>query len=289
MTSSPLSIHPFPARMAPEVALTALDNLERKSATVLDPMTGSGTTLVSAKLRGYHAIGYDSDPLAVLIARAWGSCFPPSRLKKSSQRVLLRAHHLYETGGRCPSYPEGADAETQAFIRFWFDKTNRRQLASLSAAILEETDARLRGLLWCGFSRLIIAKRHGASLARDLSHSRPHRSLKTSSLRPLREFDESIAYIIRRAPFVNCSRSQGKLLVRRGEARRLPLSDGSVSLVLTSPPYLNAIDYLRAHKFSLIWMGWTIGDLSRLRSQTIGNPSALPGTLLTCPGKFGPG
>jgi hypothetical protein len=36
-------------------------------------------------------------------------------------------------------------------------------------------DEATRDVLWCGFSRLIITKSAGASLAMDLSHSRPHK------------------------------------------------------------------------------------------------------------------
>jgi hypothetical protein len=40
--------------------------------------------------------------------------------------------------------------------------------------------------------------------------------------------------------------------------------------VVTSPPYLNAIDYIRCSKFSLVWMGYDIGGLARLRSKSVG-------------------
>ena len=43
------TIHPFPARMAPELALQSLGLLE--SGVVLDPMTGSGTVARVAKDR----------------------------------------------------------------------------------------------------------------------------------------------------------------------------------------------------------------------------------------------
>jgi hypothetical protein len=63
-------IHPFPARVAPELVWDELPDHTTK-LRVLDPMAGSGTTLVTARLRGHEAIGFDRDPLAVLIARAW--------------------------------------------------------------------------------------------------------------------------------------------------------------------------------------------------------------------------
>ena len=40
--------------------------------------------------------------------------------------------------------------------------------------------------------------------------------------------------------------------------------------MVTSPPYLNAIDYMRGHKMSLVWMGWTIGALRDVRGEAVG-------------------
>jgi ribosomal protein L11 methylase PrmA len=64
------SIHPFPARMAPEIVFTELQGL-KKSQIVLDPMSGSGTVLRAAAELGHEAVGFDLDPLAVLMSRVW--------------------------------------------------------------------------------------------------------------------------------------------------------------------------------------------------------------------------
>ena len=45
-----------------------------------------------------------------------------------------------------------------------------------------------------------------------------------------------------------------------------------VDLIVTSPPYANnAIDYMRAHKFSLVWLGWRIDDLANFRNCYLGH------------------
>src|ERR1700728_481867 len=46
-----------------------------------------------------------------------------------------------------------------------------------------------------------------------------------------------------------------------------------IDLVLTSPPYLNAIDYMRCSKFSLIWMGYTVEELGGIRTESVGTES----------------
>jgi DNA modification methylase len=57
------------------------------------------------------------------------------------------------------------------------------------------------------------------------------------------------------------------------------LPDESVDLVLTSPPYLNAIDYIRCSKFSLVWMGYNVGDLRRVRAASVGAEAAQHSSL----------
>jgi DNA modification methylase len=56
-----------------------------------------------------------------------------------------------------------------------------------------------------------------------------------------------------------------------GDARTMPISDESIDMIITSPPYANAIDYMRAHKFSLIWFGEQIKKLAELRAKYIGS------------------
>lgn len=63
----------------------------------------------------------------------------------------------------------------------------------------------------------------------------------------------------------------GASAVTCADAQQIPLANDSVDLVVTSPPYAsNAIDYMRAHKFSLIWLGHKIDDLGQLRREYIG-------------------
>ena len=83
-------IHPFPARMAPSIVWNNLPDNE-KPLRILDPMAGSGTSLVIARARGHQAVGCDTDPLAVLIARAWCSNVSSGRLSQRARSILDEA------------------------------------------------------------------------------------------------------------------------------------------------------------------------------------------------------
>ncbi|HEU4647909.1 MAG TPA: hypothetical protein VFS33_02535 [Gemmatimonadales bacterium] len=270
-------IHPFPARMAPSIVWAELPPVlpnRGKRLCVLDPMAGSGTTIATARLLGHRAIGLDTDPLAVLIARAWSLDVDGNALSMKARQVVERARERARQLTIGESYPPFADEETREFVRYWFDATARRHLTALSASIRAVRDENLRTLLWCAFSRLIIVKSCGASRAMDLAHSRPHRVYDRSPLKPLEAFEQAARLVGLRAPFRPAS-GLPPATILHADARHAPLECGSVDVIVTSPPYLNAIDYLRGHKFSLIWMGRTIADLRGTRAANVGTEIGL--------------
>ena len=255
--------------MASEIVWRELPN-DGARLRVLDPMTGSGTTLVTARMHGHEAVGFDRDPLAVLIAGAWASDVDVEATEKKAGQVLSRAKDRAEKIKQRDAYPHGANDETKKFIRYWFDVTNRRQLAALAESISRTHDQQIKRLLWCAFSRLIITKSSGVSLAMDISHSRPHKTYTKLPINTFDHFERAVKQITKAAPFNGGNPNQPQASIANADARKLPLPDDSVDIVVTSPPYLNAIDYLRGHKFSLVWMDHSISDVRELRSTNVG-------------------
>lgn len=255
--------------MAPELVWEELPEDDQRFR-VLDPMAGSGTTLVAARLRGHEAIGFDRDPLAVLIASTWVADNETERFTAKAAEVLERAKRRFKNLRAKCAFPSGADEETKDFIRYWFDTANRKRLTALATSIARVRDESLRNALWCAFSRLIITKETGVSLAMDVSHSRPHRSYDKAPHSAFEYFPRAVQHIAKTTLFQTQSESQPVARVRNADARNLPLADGSIDLIITSPPYLNAIDYVRGHKLSLVWMGHSIASLRMLRSTNVG-------------------
>lgn len=262
-------IHPFPARMAPGIALEALGESKAK-LRVLDPMAGSGTVLAVARANGHRAIGVDLDPLAVLLAGVWTRTVDPEEVNDKAADVLDRAKTAFRTLPTGQAYPARSEGKTREFIRYWFDDYARRQLTALSASIARVRDEATRDALWCGFSRLIITKSAGASLAMDLSHSRPHKKFEHAPIKPFNRFLAAVQKVVSNCPQMGKGAVGPPAIAKRGDARELDIESESIDLVLTSPPYLNAIDYMRCSKFSLVWMGYNVGRLREIRGESIG-------------------
>jgi adenine-specific DNA methylase len=259
-------VHPFPARMASEIALRRLPRarVAAPKKVILDPMMGSGTIPVMAALRGHLATGFDLDPLALLIARTWGRPLSVGRYLAAADAIAASASEDKV------SRFEG-DEETARFVAYWFDEVTQQKLAALAQQI-RQAPKDLRTPLWCAFSRLIITKDASVSLARDVSHSRPHRVRDVASVDAISRFPSAARDVARRHGLLGETRpAVSTLQLRRADARELPVEDQSIDLTMTSPPYLNAIDYLRGHRMSLVWMGHRLAALRALRADAIGS------------------
>jgi SAM-dependent methyltransferase len=266
-------VHPFPARMAPGIALAAMP-ADSDRLRVLDPMMGSGTVLAMARARGHRGFGFDLDPLAVLISKVWTTTNDSEAVRQTSREVLTNAKDLFSGIPEEDAYPLDTDDETRNFVMYWFDPLARRQLTALAACIDCVRQETTRNVLWCAYSRLIITKQAGASLARDLAHSRPHRFYSEAPLKPFERFAASVERVLANTINTKLTNRGPAPTIHLGDARKLPVESASIDLVLTSPPYLNAIDYVRCSKFSLVWMGESVSGLRQVRSNSVGTEAA---------------
>ena len=272
-------IHPFPARMAPDLVLDHLKQLDKKSQ-VLDPMVGSGVVLRQALAAGHEAIGFDMDPLAVLMTRVWTTPIADDQVEKWANRLIKEAQAVEPSLVKLHWIDD--DPETTAFLKFWFAETQRNDLRRIAFVLDKYMSGRaavgrtILDILRLALSRIIVTKEPCASLARDTSHSRPHKVCKESDFEVFPAYQKAIRFLRKR---LRDNPPRAAATVTRGDVRRLvTIKDGTIDAVLTSPPYLNAIDYLRAHRMALVWLGYQLTELRDIRSNSIGAERA-PGNL----------
>ncbi len=270
-----IHIHPFPARMAPEIALKGLEGLP-KEYVVLDPMSGSGMVLGTAAKIGLKAVGYDLDPLACLISRANGRSVCADKVLKSLDSLLKCCRDVDQKDIHL-SWID-SDQETQKYIDFWFGPMQQRQLRALSYFLVEKPfikNERILDILRISVSRLIITKEPKASFARDTAHSRPHRTIRENLFDVFEAIPKSLSHVL---TALKPDQIKSDVKSYRGDARKMGrVADESVDCIITSPPYLNAIDYMRGHKLSLVWMGYSVAELRNIRGRSVGAEIVLDG------------
>jgi len=263
------NLHAFAAKFPPQLPRVFIRGLTKPGDLVLDPMMGSGTTIVEALLEGRRGLGLDIDPLAIRLSRVKTTPLDIDDLRNAGFKVLSRAHALISDGSAIEQRFERFDEQTKAFIDYWFLPSTQRELIALVLAIQEVADTSIRRFLELTFSSIIVTKSGGVSLARDLAHTRPHRDKTKVPRNALEQFLARLRKNLKSMAEVVANGADALSLA--SDARAMPIATGVVDLIVTSPPYANAIDYMRAHKFSLVWFGEPIPKLSELRAQYIGS------------------
>ncbi|MCY0093165.1 hypothetical protein [Hoeflea ulvae] len=271
-------IHPFPARMAPEIALYKIQMMS-PGDTILDPMAGSGMVLSQAARNGVRAVGIDMDPLAELIARVGATPVNEKEVTSALEMLLEECSRTSDTV--CLPWMD-EHQETSDFAEFWFAPMQRRQLRKLSFNLIVNpipVSAHVADILKVALSRLIVTKEPKASLARDTAHSRPHRTIIENSFDILAALPASLAHIL---SALDADGIEVPAQTHLGDARNLTVVENdSIDCIVTSPPYLNAIDYMRGHRLSLVWLGYDLVRLRSIRSTSIGAERALNVSLAT--------
>lgn len=267
-------LHAFAAKCPPQLARWGIERYSSPGEVVLDPMAGSGTALVEARLLGRTAIGLDLDPVARLLCQVKSTPLAAEALDRACARLVdsvTRGGDAWDAAHGGAAHEEedtllASPPEVAGFER-WFHPRVAGHLAVLKECIVSApVDPATRAFFWVAMSSLIIARTSVAN-ARDLVHSRHHYrphatapdvpSLLRRRLRAMRrmmvDFGERCAALPPGSP-------RASVHVLAADARALPLRDESVDFVFTSPPYCNALDYTRAHTFGMAWLGDVLGS-----------------------------
>lgn len=285
--------HSFPAKFPPQLPRKFIIELTNPGDVILDPMMGSGTTLLEAYIQGRQAIGFDIDPLAMLLTQVKIESYSIAELSTSGERILKEARktfHLYSDLLKTEK-ARRFDAKTIEFLDYWFITEVQLELLALLMEIEKIESTKERDFFKLIFSSVIITKTGGVSLALDLAHTRPHkaktifskngnilvgneneekRHLIKTLRSPLDEFEKKLNQNLR--GIMQSVPSNLPPKINFGSSQFMALQSSSVDLIVTSPPYAsNAIDYMRAHKFSLVWFGYPIDTLTQKRKTYIGS------------------
>ena len=98
-------LHKFPAKFFPELPRYLIQKYSRSGDIVLDPMCGSGTTILEAILNKRRAVGLDIDPIATLVSKVKTTPINERELKECSSN-LNELISLRFSKGYTPAIPE---------------------------------------------------------------------------------------------------------------------------------------------------------------------------------------
>lgn len=236
-------ISPYIGRMKTSMARSLIQNRTHRGDLIVDPFCGCGAVALEAAANGRRVVAGDWNPYAVLLTRA--KLFPPANLRAAERRLrdiwkLSRERFGEQDLRTVPPWVR----------RFFHPKTLRSALAFRDACVELAEDFLLACLLG------ILHHQRPGFLSYPSSHLVPYlrdRNFPRRLFPKLYEerdvfirLEAKVRRTFRRPP----SAYTEPRCVHQVDARKFPGIRG-IRAVITSPPYMNELDYVRDNRLRL--------------------------------------
>ena len=240
-----------------------LDSRARPDLPVLDPFCGTGTTLLTCAERGIACTTLDVNPFLVWLARA--------KTAKYSEKSVRAAEALITEMGRAALGRSKAPWLPALYqIEKWWAPPALHALGRAFATLKEsDADKPARDLAKLAFCRSLITSANVSFGHQSMSFARE--AAAPSARRVSLALGEALT------PIAKAARTPLPPSLRRvllGDARSVADHTGKAQFgtVITSPPYVNRMSYVRELRPYMYWLGYLeqASDAGELDWQAIG-------------------
>ena len=234
---------------------------EYENPVVLDPFAGCGTVLVQAKLNGDKSYGTELNPLLQFIADTKLTCWDVS------PSDLLKTYN---------SLPRDKQSLAPEFLKSdrHFDLGVLKNLQILKGGIeslepQDEKDRKIRDLIRVAFSSILI---ECSKLKRSpcLGYCENKRVEEAAPFVLLSQKVNDIADDLKliQTQFRDFIDTESKVVLANAMNY---VHDKKFDLVITSPPYMNGLDYVINYKIEMGWLGFVRShkDLKKIKDSMV--------------------
>lgn len=249
-------LHPYPAKFIPQIPRLAIERYTKEGDIVYDPFCGSGTTLVEASALNRHSIGTDNNSVAVLVSKVKTHLYTQNDILELNKFIKNFSLLLAQEDIRRDLVTDDKN------FYYWFSSEVIDHLSKIKGLIINFSEI-YQDLLLSIFSSIIVKVSYQDS---DTRYTRTDKTITpddvtysfTNKLKKvLKEIESSLGYCILESK------------VYQADSRNVPMiSNDSIDLIVTSPPYLNAYDYHKYHRQRLHWLD---ADIKKVRTTEIGS------------------
>lgn len=246
-------VHPYPCKYPPHVVSEYLPD----HGTVMDPFCGCGTTLLEAALKGATAVGFDCNPIAVLISK-FKLLDVDNAFAKRGESIL--AEIALATNDFIKS---DEDLEDFHGRDHWFGRVARRELGTLRKWIRQRRDIRVRTWLELSLSAIVNRMSYQDSETR---YARVERPIHSGDV--IEAFQKHARKALTALLCRGSLKSQGNRVEQSDIRDSYPIETSSIDTIVTSPPYANTMDYYLYHKQRMNVLGF---DFKNAQTAEIGS------------------
>jgi DNA modification methylase len=222
---------------------------------VLDPFAGCGTVLVSAKIKGIDAIGVDLAPLMSFMARV------KTEWNLDVKEIKREVEGL--------DWNQETNLSSPTFLKRWKSHFNAgvlRNLLILKQSILDVTQPKIRNLFRLAFSSILVDcsnLKRSPCLGYDKNKA-------VADNTPFILFREKVQNMIEDLEYVQ-GKMHGHVKVLTGDSRQVRYKPESIDIAITSPPYVNGLDYIINYKIEMAWLDMveSYDELGQLKDDMV--------------------
>lgn len=259
----------YPTRYVSAVPRFAINAYSRAGDTVLDPFCGSGTTAIESMLLGRNAMSIDIDPFARLLIKVKTTVYTEEDIG-FLDAVVKQMKTMAPVEGI--SYPTPAISN----IGKWFCERSVLWLSFFKYTIdtLAADNQNVRDYLYIVLSGMIrkVSNADEVSPKPYISTRYPKKPADPAELffKVEELYREAIISFSETVAPQNCK----SIILGSNDARTID-SRSMVDLAVTSPPYINAYDYVRSLRFEDLWLGLATEEkLKKNRRSYIGTETS---------------
>ena len=249
-TATECTLHqlaPYIGKLKSSIASELLNEFTRKNDLIVDPFCGSGTIPLEAALSNRRVFAFDASVYAYTLTK--GKLTPMRTLDEARQR-LCRVDELVN------SLPNPDLRRVPSWVRAFFHPETLRETLKWTRILKKEGEF---FLLSCLLG--ILHHQRPGFLSYPSSHLVPYlreKKFPTTDFPEMYDFREvrpRLAAKVERA----FRRFNTTSLGRRTTVQRTYIEDSKwpriVDAIITSPPYMNALDYVRDNRLRLWFLG----------------------------------
>ena len=262
-------LHKYPAKFFPELPRWLIKRYSQENNIILDPFTGSGTTNVEALLAKRNSVGIDVDPFSRFIAKVKVTPLSENTLKSAQKKLfesILNYHSSLISESDLPNFP---------YRDNWFNKEILFELTYLRKQVQQlDTQDEVKDFFRVCLSSIIRSVSNADdNCTRTVIRKKLNKSVKPSDA--LNKFAKSV---MKKAPKMvafseNYPSDITVIFPDDMDARNIKFEEVFFDFAITSPPYVNAVDYPRTHQLEMYWLGFAQDSLTALKKQNVGTES----------------